>query len=114
MTLARREYWRERDQNRRARMAGNGGTFSTAEWRELVERYGGRCAYCGEQPERLHIEHRVPISRGGANSAENIVPACEPCNSSKGAKTDIEYLGSRPINTPESLKMRKHRGKSKL
>jgi 5-methylcytosine-specific restriction endonuclease McrA len=34
----------------------------------------------------------VPLSRGGSHTASNIVPACRSCNSSKGARSLMQYL----------------------
>ena len=36
--------------------------------------------------EYLSKDHIIPISKGGNNTRENIVPACITCNSSKGNK----------------------------
>ena len=43
-----------------------------------------RCAYCGET-ERLSVDHLVPRLAGGPDDANNLIPACRPCNSSKGS-----------------------------
>jgi 5-methylcytosine-specific restriction endonuclease McrA len=76
--------------NRRAREVGAGGRYSTAEWRALVERYGGRCVYCGGAGP-LQPDHRVPLARGGSNTIENILPACGRCNRRKHLLTDVEF-----------------------
>jgi len=73
----------------RARRAA-GPRFAAAEWRELVARHDGRCAYCGVEG-KLEPDHRLPIKRGGSNSIENILPACGPCNRRKGALTEEEF-----------------------
>ncbi|MBN1312312.1 MAG: HNH endonuclease [Anaerolineae bacterium] len=65
-------------------------SLSSAEWQWLLEKYDYRCAYCGQQREGLTPDHVVPLSRGGDNALSNIVPACGPCNLSKGARTPEE------------------------
>lgn len=50
----------------------------------VLERDGFRCRYCGHAGE-LHVDHVVPVSRGGTNAIDNLVTACEPCNIGKGA-----------------------------
>jgi 5-methylcytosine-specific restriction endonuclease McrA len=50
-----------------------------------LERDSYVCQYCGSTA-RLHVDHRVPLSRGGTNLFENLVTACAPCNQSKGPK----------------------------
>ena len=82
---------RARSENYRARKAAALGSFTSAEWLALVEQYGGRCGYCGEKPSRLHADHRIPLSRGGSNTIENIVPACGRCNGRKGQLTEQEF-----------------------
>lgn len=49
--------------------------------RGVFLRDGGRCQYCGEKAES--IDHVIPRSRGGEHTWENVVAACERCNSSK-------------------------------
>ena len=49
--------------------------------RAVFLRDGGRCQYCGAKAES--IDHVIPRSRGGEHTWENVVAACERCNSSK-------------------------------
>ena len=84
------EVRKAKNQLRRAREAGAGGKFSTKEWRELALRYDSKCAYCG-QPGPLHADHRIPLSRGGPNSIDNILPACRTCNLRKHNRTEPEF-----------------------
>ena len=47
------------------------------------------CHLCGTPVWRgvnLHMDHVVPISRGGLHCADNLRPACGPCNVRKGAR----------------------------
>lgn len=81
---------RVRWQNRRAREVSSEGRHSAAEWRALVEQYGGCCAYCGAATEMTE-DHRVPLARGGTNDIENIIPACLPCNCRKHTMTEREF-----------------------
>ena len=60
------------------------------DWRKLVNRFGGRCAYC-DTKTTLTTEHVVPLVRGGAHSIGNIIPVCAHCNSSKGKRLLIEW-----------------------
>jgi 5-methylcytosine-specific restriction endonuclease McrA len=69
--------------NRRAKIKkvpGNGWTV--ADERQLIEDYCYCCAYCGKKAKPT-MDHIVPIAKGGTHSIENIVPACQSCNSSK-------------------------------
>ncbi|WP_202495510.1 HNH endonuclease [Streptomyces sp. SID4982] len=54
------------------------------------------CVYCGRLPHlvKIHVDHAIPLSRGGSDAWHNLVPACEPCNLKKHAKTPEEFLAS--------------------
>jgi 5-methylcytosine-specific restriction endonuclease McrA len=74
----------------RARARAAEGQFTSAEWRALVESYGSKCAYRGEVGP-VQVDHRTPLTRGGANSIDNILPACRKCNTEKGQLTEAEF-----------------------
>lgn len=82
-----RQYVRASEAKRRA---ATGDGYSAGAWRDLVERYAGCCAYCGALAA-LHADHRTPLSRGGPNVIENILPACRDCNLRKGRMTEEEF-----------------------
>jgi len=71
---------------RKYRERGAEGSHTLAEWETVLAAHGGSCAYCGRSDIPITRDHRVPISRGGSNFIDNIVPACRPCNSRKGAR----------------------------
>lgn len=53
-----------------------------------------RCAYCGKYPKpgERHVDHKIPLARGGAHSAENLCITCAGCNLRKHKKTPKEFL----------------------
>jgi len=58
--------------------------------KNILIRDGFRCAYCGNDKEKLTIDHIIPKSRGGKTSFENCVSSCKPCNNRKGRQTSKE------------------------
>lgn len=58
----------------------------------IIERDKGACVYCGSIEPKMHVDHVVPLSRGGTNDDSNLVTACRSCNVSKHAKTEREWL----------------------
>jgi len=75
---------------RRAREVAALGAYTTAQWLDLVRLYGGCCGYCGIAAT-LEPDHRVPLSRGGSNWIENIIPCCRLCNTRKRTATEDEF-----------------------
>lgn len=69
------------------------------EWKKLrlqvFQRDGYRCTYCGCNKRTLHCDHVLAISKGGSNSLDNLVTACELCNSSKGNRSVTEWRASK-------------------
>lgn len=60
------------------------------------------CQYCGSK-NNLTIDHVFPASRGGKWIWENLVTACNECNSKKGRKT-LEEAEMKLIRTPKAPK----------
>jgi 5-methylcytosine-specific restriction endonuclease McrA len=89
------------DSRRRLWKIGTGASYTAAEWLALVGSYGGRCGYC-HQPLPLHADHRVPLSRGGSNTIDNIIPACARCNTRKGQSTEAEFRARLDRERPEN------------
>ena len=80
---------------RRARLRGAPGLeYATAE--KILARlsmFADKCAYCGDPYE--HLDHVIPLVRGGSALPVNLVPACKPCNLAKSWKTRREWLADR-------------------
>lgn len=61
---------------------------------ELYHEQNGLCALCcdslvlGEH----HVDHKIPVSRGGGNERENLQLTHPKCNQSKGNKVDTHDL----------------------
>jgi 5-methylcytosine-specific restriction endonuclease McrA len=73
------------------------GTLAGYEVREyLLEKWQRACAYCGVTDVPLNIDHIRPRARGGSNRVSNLVLACVPCNTEKGAKPVAEFLAHDP------------------
>ena len=51
----------------------------------------GVCVYCKQLSKRITIDHVLPRSRGGTDTAENMVSACARCNEIKGDRTPVEW-----------------------
>ena len=67
---------------RKRRMARVEHDLSSEQWTALKAAWGG-CAYCGETDKPLQRDCVLALSGGGRYTADNIVPACRSCNTSK-------------------------------
>lgn len=100
----RKEYFRSEhgkavkasaEHRRRARKLAVGGTFNRQDIEALrigqTDKAGRlHCWWCGSVITRWHIDHRIPLARGGSNNASNLCLACPKCNLSKRAKMPTE------------------------
>ena len=75
---------------RRASKRGSsiGDLAELREYRDLIAR--DPCSYCGRPTE--HIDHIVPLARGGAESWDNLTPACASCNGRKHTRSLLDFL----------------------
>lgn len=55
---------------------------------QIWEKKPHKCVNCGAE-SNLHLHHIVPLSLGGTNNIDNIVPLCEECHS-KVHKLDMK------------------------
>lgn len=77
---------------RRARLNG----VPSDDWTrsDVWARDDGRCWLCGSllEPSAWHVDHVVPLARGGSNRFENVRAACAVCNLRKGTSI-VEVAG---------------------
>ena len=58
---------------------------------DILKRDGFRCVICGRTANdgvKLHVDHIIPIAKGGKTVKENLRTLCEKCNWGKGDKYD--------------------------
>ena len=69
--------------------------------RNLFRRDKHMCLYCGDYLYDFELtrDHVVPVSRGGADTWENVVTACRVCNHRKADKL-IDEIGMRLLAVP--------------
>lgn len=90
---ANREHFALKESARRARKFANGCYAVTAEdVHRILARLNGACTYCrAPLSDGFHLDHVMPIARGGSHSIGNLTAACSRCNLSKGALTVMEW-----------------------
>jgi 5-methylcytosine-specific restriction endonuclease McrA len=85
---------RERCHRRRARQSRASGSHTVADVQLIYKQQNGLCWWCGKPVgDDYHIDHRIPLVRGGSNAPENLCISCPSCNMSKGSKMPGEWNG---------------------
>lgn len=80
--------------NRRTKAARKGavGSHTADDIRSLWDRQSGRCAACGTGlHDAPHVDHIIPIKRGGTDFVGNLQLLCPCCNLSKKTLLPIEF-----------------------
>lgn len=87
---------REHKQNRRARKKENGGQLSAGIVAKLLRLQRGRCTCCGAPlGNDYHLDHIIPLAKGGANTDENVQLLTQRCNNQKKDKDPILFMQQR-------------------
>jgi len=63
-------------------------------YEDNIKKYGTLTCYLCLQSIAFgndHLEHKIPLSRGGNNLYSNLAVACNKCNLKKGSKTTKEF-----------------------
>lgn len=90
---------------RRARIAGSSGSVPPQAICALRDSQKGLCYYCARlmrrvnngatgrrHPQTESIDHKIPLSRGGTHTKNNLVLACLQCNLRKHVLTASEFI----------------------
>lgn len=103
-TLAATSVWRAanpktcrgHEHARRARKMASGGQLSPGLAGKLFKLQKGKCACCA-QPlgDDYHMDHIMPLARGGSHDDRNIQLLRAICNHQKHAKDPIDFMRSR-------------------
>lgn len=87
-------YYTAKTHKRRAIKKQVEGTYSASDIRDLYRSQKGRCWWCGKLVgDDYHVDHRIPLDKGGSNWPENLCISCPECNLSKGNKLPHEWRG---------------------
>lgn len=104
-----REYYRAnvqehlaRNRNRKAQKRDAAGSHTAADILDIYKTQKGKCRWCGvEVGSDFHVDHVVPLSRGGSDSPENLAVACPDCNRHKHNAMPDEWV-SRAKSCPQA------------
>jgi len=81
---------------RKKRVKANGGSFKGTELLGLMAKQNGLCVVCEiDVSTDYHVDHIIPVAKGGTNNIENIQILCPACNMAKGSKDFEVFLAER-------------------
>lgn len=111
LTARKREYYQEnKDAHhvamRRREIAKRGTRVEIYTKQDVLDKWGTACHICKEEIDLtaprtpgkegwkrgLHLDHVVPVSKGGTDTLDNVKPAHALCNLSKFTKTNIDEM----------------------
>lgn len=73
--------------HRRVLLAAAGGVaFTRKDIERIYVLQKGCCAFCRKRLKKYHVDHRMPVSKGGDNTSGNIEILCPSCNLRKSNK----------------------------
>ena len=90
--LANPDKMRAKHMRRRALRENAEGSHGADDIKRQYDAQKGRCYYCRKKVgEKYHVDHVIPLARGGSNDPSNLVIACPSCNTSKQDKPPHEW-----------------------
>ena len=92
-----------KDERKRLRKQGMIGSHTKQDLAIIFDKQEGKCFYCACELTDWHVDHYIPVSRGGTNWPDNIVLACPQCNLAKGNMMPDVFVQE---HLPLSLKLR--------
>ena len=78
--------------NRKARVRGAAGSHTHEDILRMIILQKHKCPYClCSIKEEHHVDHIIPVSKGGSNNPENIQILCPTCNMKKSNKMPEQW-----------------------
>lgn len=104
--MARRKIWRHANPDkviaqankRRAAKLKSGGHYTADDVARLIRMQKYKCAECNKSvrlQRTRHVDHIMPLSKGGSNDASNIQILCSTCNLMKGAMHPLDWAAKK-------------------
>ena len=99
-----RKKYPERTRTRLSKRRKAEGSFTPDDVLEKFNNQEGKCLCGVDLKAAYHIDHVIPLSRGGTNWAHNIQLLCASCNLHKGSRLMEEWLAEVATQPPKLRK----------
>jgi hypothetical protein len=102
----RAKIWRDKNpekisqynRNGKVKRKGAEGSHTKKDIATAYKSQAGRCAYCKKKVgSSYHVDHILPIAKGGSNFKENICISCPTCNLKKRDKCPFDWANERGL-----------------
>lgn len=81
------------ESSRRAAKRRSSGKYGKEDVEALLSLQKWKCACCkGKVGKIFHIDHVMPLSKGGSNSKDNLQILCPTCNMQKKDKHPVKFM----------------------
>ena len=98
--LLNRDRLRHRIRNacHKRRVLLQNSTLTAAAYDNWVTQQEKICTYCAIRcTKTFHVDHIIPLSKGGEHALDNLTIACKKCNQSKSNNTLITWLAKKKL-----------------
>ena len=76
------------------------GEPTASDIRTLYAYQDGRCFYCLDPVgSDYHVDHYVPVNRGGTSEFTNLVISCPECNRRKSDREPMEFMATNAVTS---------------
>ena len=85
-----------KNSHHKIRLAVKNGSITGSKLLSIIKSYSN-CYWCNKKLSKdveVHIDHYIPIAKGGTHTENNIVISCNVCNKSKHAKDPLVFANS--------------------
>lgn len=89
-----KDYFLAKNRERRAKLMECDGTHTKEDVENILISQSWRCVYCScdLNDSGHHVDHIIPLSKGGGNGIENIQCLCPSCNLRKSDRLPEEWV----------------------
>lgn len=94
--------YRLKRQRRRALEAQQTSVLTQKEALDLLEKSNYNCLNCGSK-DHLHLDHYIPLCKGGKLKVGNVIILCRICNGAKSGKDPQEFFSEETLKKAQEF-----------
>ena len=99
-----KDYFKAAYHKYRTKKVNNGGYYTKEQYNYMLEYFDYKCAYSGKCiKSNLHIDHIIPISKGGTSYIWNLIPSTPSANLSKNNRDMEEWYKEQEYYSEDRL-----------